>query len=107
VDPKIRELSGKLHQLHEKIMETDPWEDGYGEVVDIHEQLSKVLRDAAHKSMADFKKHLEKTGKEIEEQWASRDSSLFSGWGDYLGPVLKAVESFIPPPFNLVTKLLG
>jgi len=75
-------------------------------VVDIHDQLSKALRDAAHKSMTDFKSHLESTSKELEQRWSS-NSSLLSGWGDYLGPVLKVVESFIPPPINLVTNLLG
>ena len=106
MDPKIKELSDKLHQLHEKIMETDPWENGYGEVIDIHEQLSKVLRDAAHKSMADFKTNLELTSKELEQRWTS-NRSLLSGWGDTLGPVLDLVESFLPPPANLVVNLLG
>ena len=35
MNPDIKELSDRLHALHEQIMMTDPWADGYGEVVSI------------------------------------------------------------------------
>ncbi len=104
MNQEIKELSKRLHELYEQIMETDPWEDGYGEVVAIHDYLMKVLRDKAQKDFDEFKKYLTEASKEIEETWLTNKTQL-SKWKNQLGPVLKAVESIISNAVPLLALL--
>ena len=100
----ILDLSNDLHQLHEQIMQADPWEDGYGEVVAIHEHLLKVLRDKAQKDFDEFKIYLTQAAKEIEETWSS-NSSLLSKWSQKLRPVFEKVEKIISNAVPLLAML--
>ncbi len=104
MNPEIKELSKRLHELYEQIMETDPWDDGYGEVVAIHEYLMRVLRDRAHEDYEDFQKYLTEAAKDIEETWSSNSTQL-SRWISILRPVFETVESIIYPAVPLL-KLL-
>jgi hypothetical protein len=94
MDTVIEELSKALHELYEQIMKTDPWEDGYGEVVAIHESLSRVLRDKAQTSMADFQGYLRQAASDIEQEWTTNKSHL-QGWTAFLKPVFEKVEVII------------
>ena len=100
----IKELSTRLHVLYEQIMEADPWDDGYGEVVAIHEYLLKVLRDKSQKDFSEFQKYLEQASKEIEETWSSNSSKL-AQWSQKLRPVFEKVESIISNAVPLLALL--
>ena len=104
MNPEIKELSKRLHELYEQIMEADPWDDGYGEVVAIHEYLIKVLRDKAQKDYEDFQKYLTEAAKDIEETWSSNSSQL-SKWSNKLRPVFEKVESIISHAVPLLALL--
>jgi len=90
----ISDLSTRLHELYEAIMSANPWEEGYGEVVAIHENLMKVLRDKAQKDFDEFKTYMEAAAKEIEETWKS-SSSVLAQWSGKLKPVFEMVEKII------------
>jgi len=104
MNPEIKELSKRLHELYEQIMETDPWDDGYGEVVAIHEYLMKVLRDKAQKDYEDFQKYLTEAAKDIKETWSSNSTQL-SQWSSKLRPVFEMVESIISHAVPLLALL--
>jgi len=104
MNPEIKELSERLHDLYEQIMETDPWEEGYGEVVAIHEYLMKVLRDKAQKNYKDFQKYLKEAAKDIEETWSSNKTHL-SKWSNKLKPVFETVERIISHAVPLLALL--
>ena len=104
MNPEIKELSKRLNELYEQIMEADPWDDGYGEVVAIHEYLIKVLRDKAQKDYGDFQRYLTEAAKDIEETWSSNRSQL-SQWGSKLRPVFEKVESIISHAVPLLALL--
>lgn len=104
MNPEIKELSKRLNELYEQIMEADPWDDGYGEVVAIHEYLMKVLRDKAQKDYEDFQKYLTEAAKDIEETWSSNRSQL-SQWSSKLRPVFEKVEFIISHAVPLLALL--
>jgi|GEM_PF-6812247 len=104
MDPEIKNLSERLHKLFEQIMRTDPWEEGYGEVVAIHEYLMKVLRDRAQKDYEDFQKYLTEAAKDISETWSSNKSHL-SRWSEKLRPVFETVETIISHAVPLLALL--
>jgi hypothetical protein len=104
MDPEIKELSMRLHELYEQIMEANPWDDGYGEVVSIHEYLMKVLRDKAQKDYADFQKYLTEAAKDIEETWSSNRTQI-SKWSSKLRPVFETVETIISHAVPLLALL--
>jgi hypothetical protein len=105
MDPAIKELSDRMHELYLEIMKKDPWETGYGEVVAIHEYLSKVLRDKAQKSMDEFSGYLTTTAEEIKETWESNDSML-KQWSTQLKPVFEIVEKITKNAVPLVGLIL-
>jgi hypothetical protein len=90
----IEQLSDQLHVLYNKLMKANPWDDGYGEVVAIHEYLMKTLRDKAQKSFEEFTKYMTDAAKEIEETWKSSSSAL-GKWATELKPVFEIVEKII------------
>ena len=104
MNSEIKSLSDSLHDLYEKIMVANPWDEGYGEVVAIHEYLMKALRDKAHKDFSEFKTYLEQAAKEIEETWSSSSSQL-AQWADKLRPVFEKVESIISNSVPLLALL--
>ncbi|WP_215396889.1 hypothetical protein [Rheinheimera oceanensis] len=91
MDAAIKELSDQMHKLFLEIMQKDPWEPGYGEVVAIHEFLSKVLRDKAQKGMDEFSSYLTTAAEEINETWQS-NKSMLKNWSTQLKPVFEIVE---------------
>jgi hypothetical protein len=90
----ILDLSTRLHSLYEEIMKANPWDEGYGEVVAIHEYLMKALRDKAQKDFNEFKVYMEQAAKEIEETWKSSSSAL-GQWAEKLRPVFETVEKIV------------
>ena len=92
MDPTIKELSDRMHDLYLEIMKKNPWDPGYGEVVAIHEYLSRVIRDKAQKSLADFTTNLTSAAAEINETWESSESTL-KIWSKELEPVFKIIET--------------
>ncbi len=104
MNPEIQELSNRLHELYEQIMVANPWDDGYGEVVAIHEYLMKVLRDRAQKDYEDFEKYMTEAAKDIEETWSSNRTHL-SQWSSKLRPVFETVETIISHAVPLLALL--
>lgn len=104
MNPEIKELSTRLHELHEQIMITDPWADGYGEVISIHDYLLRALREKAHKDFEEFKAYLTETAKEIEETWTS-NSSMLSSWSEKLRPLFEKVETIVSGAVPLLALL--
>src|SRR5688572_5718498 len=95
IDPAIKELSSQLNVLFDQIMESEPADPGYGEVVAIHSHLASVVRDRAQLGMVQFKEYLATTERDLAETW-STNKGVLNRWSKYLTPV-----------FNLVGKILG
>lgn len=104
MNKEIEELAHQLHILFKKLMVTDPWDPGYGEVSAIHEHLLRVLRDKAHLDFAIFTKHLEEASAEINEAWASSKSAL-APWDQWLRPVFEIIETIISSSVPLLALL--
>lgn len=100
----IEQLSDQLHDLYKKLMTANPWDQGYGEVVAIHEYLIKVLRDKAQKSFDQFKVYLAESAKEIEETWTS-SKSAFGPWSKELRPIFETIEKIISHSVPLIALL--
>ncbi|TXT35602.1 MAG: hypothetical protein FD135_4810 [Comamonadaceae bacterium] len=104
MNPAITELADQLHTLYKKLMATDPWDSGYGEVSAIHEYLLRVLRDKAQVDFAEFTRYLESSAKDIEQTWSSSKSALKS-WDQWLRPVFERVETIISHTVPLLALL--
>lgn len=94
MNKEIEELADRLHILHKQIMETNPWEDGYGEIVAIHKYLMNVLRDETQKSYSEFRNALDDTLKKIDEEFKG-ETSIFGKWLKVLKPVLEQAEVIV------------
>jgi len=104
MDTTIRTLSDSLHKLYLRLVESDPWEPGYGEIVAIHEHLTRVLREKGHKSMSEFSRYLEEAARDIRETW-STNRSVFGGWDKWLKPVFQSIQEIVPNGAALLTLL--
>jgi DNA repair exonuclease SbcCD ATPase subunit len=102
--PEIKALSDELHELYEQIMQANPWDEGYGEVVAIHEYLMRVLRDKANEDYAEFQQHLTTAAQEIEKTWSTNKPQL-QKWKKQLEPVFETVEKIITKVVPLLALL--
>lgn len=104
MNPEITKLADQLHVLSKKLMETDPWEPGYGEVVAIHESLLKALRDKAQLDFAEFTQYLQSTSADIARTWTSAKPAL-KQWDQWLRPIFEEVEIVIKHAVPLLALL--
>lgn len=105
MNQSITDLADQLRDLFKQLMATDPWEQGYGEVAAIHENLLRVIRDKAQTDIGEFSKYLESAAKEIEQTWSSSKNAL-APWKAVLGPVFTQVEKIIGKAVPLLSLLI-
>ncbi len=106
MDPLIKELSDQLEILNHKIMDADPWEDGYEGLLAIYEHLLGVMKDKANADYESFCLALTQSAAQIEKEWADNGGKLSGQWLKDLQPVFATVEKIIGKAVPLLLLLL-